>query len=89
MAFGQTEILIVVVVVVVLFGAGAIPKLARSMGRAQGEFQKARKEFKDEVSAGEADVPDETLLKTAADLGIETDGKSATELRAAVNEKLS
>jgi sec-independent protein translocase protein TatA len=88
MAFGQTEIIVIVILVVVLFGATAIPKLARSMGRAQGEFVKAKNEFKSEMSAGEKEA-DSKLIATAKGLDIETDGKSDDELRAAINEKLS
>jgi sec-independent protein translocase protein TatA len=46
------EWLLIIAVVLLLFGASAIPKLARSLGRAQGEFQKARKEFQKDVEAG-------------------------------------
>lgn len=55
MAFGQTEILIIVLIILILFGAAAIPKLARSLGRAQGEFKKARGEFEKEIKAGESE----------------------------------
>lgn len=37
---GHPEILIVGVIVLVLFGASAIPKFARSIGRAKAEFEK-------------------------------------------------
>ena len=37
---GSTEILIIGGVVVLLFGAAAIPKLAKSIGQARKEFQK-------------------------------------------------
>jgi len=37
---GSTEILIIGGVVVLLFGAAAIPKLAKSIGQAKKEFQK-------------------------------------------------
>ena len=46
---GTTEILIVAVVVLVLFGGAAIPKFARSLG-------KARKEFSEGVAEGEAEA---------------------------------
>jgi sec-independent protein translocase protein TatA len=36
---GSTEILIIAVVVLVLFGSAAIPRFARSLGKAQKEFQ--------------------------------------------------
>jgi len=41
---GTTELLIIVGVVVLLFGATAIPRLARSIGRARSEFEKGAKE---------------------------------------------
>ena len=37
--FGSPEVLIIGVVVMVLFGAAAIPKFARSIGRARRELQ--------------------------------------------------
>jgi sec-independent protein translocase protein TatA len=37
---GATELLIVLMVLLVLFGGTQLPKLARSMGQAQREFQK-------------------------------------------------
>lgn len=90
MAFGTNEIVIIVVVIVLLFGAAAIPKLARSLGRAQGEFKRAKHDFESEMKAGEADSgPSEAQIrKTAEDLGIETDGKSVDELKAELNAKL-
>lgn len=45
---GSTEILIIAVVVLVLFGGAAIPKFARSLGKAQ-------KEFKDGLASGAAE----------------------------------
>jgi sec-independent protein translocase protein TatA len=41
---GTTEIIIIVAVVLVLFGATAIPKFARSLGRAKREFEQGLKE---------------------------------------------
>lgn len=41
---GTTEILVISGVIVLLFGATAIPKFFRSMGRAKAEFKKGVKE---------------------------------------------
>ncbi len=41
---GTTEILIICGVVVLLFGSTAIPKLARSIGRARKEFEEGMKD---------------------------------------------
>jgi sec-independent protein translocase protein TatA len=40
MNLGGPEMLIILVVVLVLFGSTKLPKLARSLGQAQGEFKK-------------------------------------------------
>ena len=45
---GTTEIMIIAGVVVLLFGAGAIPKFAKSIGKAKKEFEKGVKEGEDE-----------------------------------------
>lgn len=37
-ALGTTEFLIIAAILLVLFGGSQIPKLARSLGRAQREF---------------------------------------------------
>jgi sec-independent protein translocase protein TatA len=34
------ELIIILVVILVLFGGSKLPQLARSLGRAQGEFKK-------------------------------------------------
>jgi sec-independent protein translocase protein TatA len=44
MGLGTTEILIIAVVVMVLFGAGALPKFAKNLGKAKNEFEKGLKE---------------------------------------------
>lgn len=45
---GTTEIIIIVAVILVLFGATAIPRFARSLGRAKKEFEKGLKEGQEE-----------------------------------------
>ncbi len=48
---GQEWIILIVVVVVLIFGARKIPELARTFGKAKGEFEKGKiegeKELKD------------------------------------------
>lgn len=47
---GATEILIIGGVVFVLFGATAIPKFAKSLGKAKREFQKGVGDEADDTS---------------------------------------
>ena len=44
MAIGTTEIAILVIFGIIVFGAKRIPELARSVGLAKGEFQRAVEE---------------------------------------------
>lgn len=90
MALGSQEILIIAVVVLLVFGAGAIPKLARSLGQAKGEFQKAQQDFKKEMDAGEADATSEAQVReTARGLGIEEADMSIEDVKKAINEKIA
>ncbi|MGY5144050.1 MAG: Sec-independent protein translocase subunit TatA/TatB [Candidatus Nitrosopumilus sp. bin_32a] len=60
---GSTEIIILVVVIgVLIFGAKKIPELAKTFGKAKGEFEKGKieadkdlKEFKEEIESSSKD----------------------------------
>lgn len=52
---GLWQIVIVVLVVAVLFGAKKIPELARSLGKAKGEFMKGLKEGEKEEDKEKAE----------------------------------
>ena len=45
---GTTEWIIIAVVVLILFGSAAIPRFARSLGKAKSEFEKGVREGRDE-----------------------------------------
>jgi len=47
---GGPELWIIVALVVVLFGGSRLPKIARNLGRAQGELKKGLSEGNAEVS---------------------------------------
>ena len=49
MNIGGQELLFILLIVLVLFGAKKLPELARGMGQAIKEFQKAKDEFGDEL----------------------------------------
>ncbi|HUR63442.1 MAG TPA: twin-arginine translocase TatA/TatE family subunit [Candidatus Thermoplasmatota archaeon] len=86
-------LILIVIVILILFGATAIPKLARSLGRAKGEFSKAKKEFEAEAGKAEAETAaptsEEQVRKTARDLGISEQGKSLAEVKALIQQKLA
>ena len=52
---GGPDLIIILLIVLVLFGAKKLPELAKGMGQAVKEFQKAKDEFSDELhNAGTA-----------------------------------
>jgi len=51
------DLIVILLIILVLFGAKKLPELAKGMGSAIREFQKAKDEFSDELhSAGKADA---------------------------------
>ena len=90
-------LIVILVVVLLLFGAAAIPKLARSLGQAKGEFSKAKREFDSEAAAAERDTaagkpggPTEAQVRqTARDLGIAEQGRSLDEVKELIQRKLA
>jgi sec-independent protein translocase protein TatA len=52
---GGTELIIVLIIVALLFGGSKLPKLARSLGSAKGEFEKGLKEGEGKGSKGAAE----------------------------------
>ena len=57
---GQEWIFIIIIAVVLIFGAKKIPELAKTFGKAKGEFEKGKiegeKELKDFKEKGSSDV---------------------------------
>ncbi len=93
MAIGYQELILVVIVVVILFGASKIPELARSLGKATGEFKKAKQETELELKDVEKSVKESQENKSskirqmATDLGIEIEGKSDEQLLDEIQKK--
>ena len=51
------DLIVILLIILVLFGAKKLPELARGMGQAVKEFQKAKDEFSDELhKAGKSET---------------------------------
>ena len=51
------DLIVILLIILVLFGAKKLPELARGMGQAVKEFQKAKDEFNTELNdAGKTDA---------------------------------
>ena len=69
MNFGGPDLIIILLIILVLFGAKKLPELAKGLGQAIKEFQKAKDEFGDELhKAGETkpnvQPPQSTVART-------------------------
>lgn len=47
----ENVILVVIAIAVVIFGAKRIPELAKSLGRAKGEYEKGKKQVQQELDS--------------------------------------
>lgn len=63
-SLGAPELIIILVVVLLLFGANRLPKLARSLGKAQREFKKGVEE-----GTGRSDSPGSSGSSGSSDSG--------------------
>jgi sec-independent protein translocase protein TatA len=69
---GPPELAIIALAVILLFGASKLPKLARSMGSATGEFKKGRQQVEEELEEIQGEGDDEDVAAEA-----EPDGSNA------------
>ena len=76
------DILIVLVVIAVLFGGAKLPKLARSLGAAKGEFEKGLKDGADAAAADDAKPEAKAKAKPAEPKAIEASAASAVDTTA-------
>ena len=86
---GATEIAIILIIFFLLFGAEKLPKLARSMGQAKGEFHAGlndvtslpdTQETARDLEA-EGRTPEQDLAKRAKDAGIDPIGQDAESVK--------
>ena len=87
---GIEWVIIIGLIVVMFFGVRKIPELARSFGKASGEFEKARIEAKRELQQmkGQENMGREKLEAIADTLGIDYSNKNDDQLRAAIELEL-
>ena len=86
-------ILLIVIVVVFAFGGKKIPELARSLGRAKGEFERGKRDIEKEIREEDrTETPkkkESSVVRAAKDLGIKTEGKTEKELKKEIAEKMA
>ncbi len=90
MALVGFEVIAVVVILLILFlwGPQKLPEIAKSIGLARREFEKASKEFSSvstsKISTASSEEP---IIVAAKALGIKTEGKTKEDLAKEIAER--
>ena len=77
------ELIIILFIILLLFGGKKLPELARSMGYAVREYTEAAKEpvkYVEDKTKEKDEEDREAILEAAKKLGIETEGRSLSEI---------
>ncbi len=93
--FSPEDLVLVLIVAMLLFGSSKIPELARSLGKATGEFKKGQREtelelkdFEKSVKEKPQDEKSSKIKQMASDLGIITEGKNDEQLLDEIQKKM-
>ena len=81
-------VVIGIIAVLILWGPKKLPELAKAIGEAKKEFNKASKELTSPTPTTET-MPssDDLLIETARKLGISTEGKTKEQISQEIVEK--
>ena len=79
-------VILVILAVIMIWGPNEIPKLARSLGQAKKEFERAQREFTNPTPEPEP-TSDDYLIQTAKSLGIDTAGKTKEQISKEILER--
>jgi len=80
-------IVIAVILIVFLWGPQKLPELAKSIGLAKKEFDKAAKEISNPTTTSSPTETADPLIVAAKSLGITTEGKTKEQIAKEIAEK--
>jgi sec-independent protein translocase protein TatA len=83
----EWALIILIVVAVLIWGPKKIPDLARALGQARGEFERATREYAKYTPTEGPATSDDMLIETARKLGISTEGKTKEQISQEIVER--
>ena len=92
MAVGTQQLVIILIAFFILFGAERLPKLARALGQAKGEFHEGLTDIKNAGDSTEEDLDRGGRTETAAlaeqaeESDVDIEGKTPEEVEDEVSE---
>lgn len=79
---GLPEMILIVIVALFLFGPDKIPEMARSLGKAMGEFKRAQMETENEIKKINEPLNDKDtkIHNLAIEMGLDVNNKTSEQL---------
>jgi sec-independent protein translocase protein TatA len=79
---GTYEMILILIIALFLFGPSKLPELARSLGKAAGEFKRAQKETELDIKRFESPLNDKDtkIHNLAIEMGIDIKDKTSEQL---------
>jgi len=79
---GTQEMILILILALFLFGPSKLPELARSLGKAAGEFKRAQKETELDIKRIDSPLNDKDtkIHKLAIEMGIDVKDKTSEQL---------
>jgi len=83
----EWALIILIIVAILIWGPKKIPDLARALGQARGEFERATREHPTSHARQDEAASDDMLIETARKLGISTEGKTKEQISQEIVDK--
>ena len=90
---GTQDLIVILLAALVLFGPSKLPEMARSLGKATGEFKRAQIESEHELKQlntplNDRDTKDMKIRNLAMEMGISIENKTSEQLLEEIHSKL-
>ena len=89
MNLGGPDLIVILLIILVLFGAKKLPELAKGLGQAIKEFQKAKDEFGDELHKAGQNEPAKPTAQPAQSTIARTDSTPAATVQPDPNQTVN